>query len=274
MHLVLIQMARFDLEFVQKTLGKMPKRALVLFPEYVLTPFFLELLEEDARKIHQHSCVRLEQLQDLALKHRVHFVAPVVLQKEQGLYKQMAWVSPESVQFYTQQKLMGFDHWDEAGFFANPQTKIQAPLSFTLESIKIALLFGYELHFDAIWLEMQKQGVDMVLLSTASTFESSERWRTICMARAFCNSMLIARANRIGMVRQAHYPKDNPKRHNIAWRFYGDSFIALPNGQIVDSLQGEEGVLHLEVQKNYLDAWAQEWGFRNPNPSVGENHDR
>ncbi len=265
MHLVILQMARFDLEFVGKTLAKMPPQALILFPEYVITPFFLELLESEAHTIHQHSQARLEQLQELATKHQQHLIAPLILQESSGLIKQMAWVSPSQTQFYPQQKLIHFSHWDEEAFFANPKTKGRAPLIVELEDLRIAPLFGYELHFDSIWLDMHQKGVDIVLLSTASTFESSERWRMLCQARAFCNSMLIARANRIGSVRQGYYPKHSSQKHNIAWNFYGDSFMALPNGQIGDSLRGDLGVLHLEVSKDYLDAWAQEWGFRKPN---------
>ncbi len=255
MHLFLMQMAHFDWEFVQKSVKQMPPQALVIFPEYVLTPFFLEILESEAQKINSFSLARLEQLEQLAYKYQLYMSAPLILQEQKGLVKQIALITPQDTQFYTQQKLMPYDHWNEAHFFNNPQPdKLSAPLTFMLEGIKIAPLFGYELHFDLIWLCMQEEGVEVVLLSTASTFESFERWRAVCKARAFCNSMLVARANRIGMVRS--------KQSNLPWRFYGDSFIALPNGNIASSLEGDQGILHLEVHKEYLEAWAKEWGFR------------
>ncbi len=271
MHLALFQIARFDLDFIKSNLAQIPEGALCLFPEYILSPFFLELLQAEPSRLLDQVQTHQAQLQELAAQRGVHLIIPTLSAHGQGLLKEMAWISPQHSQFFPQQRLIAFDHWDEAAFFANPKQAFKTPLMFYLEGIKIAALFGYEVHFDALWLKIQEEGVDMVLLSCASTFESYERWRAVCSARAFCNSMLVARANRIGMVRQEYY---QGVKHNLPWRFYGDSFIALPNGQINDSLQGQEGVLHLEVHKEYLDAWAREWGFREPRKCVGENHDR
>ncbi|WP_104732094.1 carbon-nitrogen hydrolase family protein [Helicobacter salomonis] len=270
MHLALFQMARFEQDFIKANLAQIPQGALCLFPEYILSSFFLDLLQEDPEHALSQVQNRQAQLQELAFKNGIHFVIPTLSAHPNGLLKEMAWISPEHTEFVPQQRLIAFDHWDEQGFFANLKQDFKPPLSFVLEGIKIAALFGFEVHFDALWLKMQEEGVDMVLLSSASAFESFERWRAVCSARAFCNSMLVARANRIGMVRQEYY---QGVKHNLPWRFYGDSFIALPNGQISDSLQGQKGVLHLEVHKEYLDAWAREWGFRTPQTHVGENHD-
>ncbi|WP_233702790.1 carbon-nitrogen hydrolase family protein [Helicobacter felis] len=270
MHLALFQMARFDLDFIKSNLAQIPKGALCLFPEYILSPFFLDLLQENPEHILLQVQDRQVQLQELACKHGVHLVIPTLRAHSKGLLKELAWISPKHAEFSPQQRLIAFDHWDEQAFFVNPKQDFKTPLSFVLEGIKIAALFGFEVHFDALWLKMQEEGVDMVLLSSASAFESFERWRAVCSARAFCNSVLVARANRIGMVRQEYY---QGVKHNLPWRFYGDSFIALPNGHISDSLQGQEGVLHLEVHKEYLDAWAREWGFRSPQTHVGEKYD-
>ncbi|WP_120944922.1 carbon-nitrogen hydrolase family protein [Helicobacter labacensis] len=270
MHLAIFQIARLDLEFLQRNLAQIPEGALCLFPEYVLSPFFLDLLKSDPQHCASQAQARQAQLETLARQRGVHLALPTLSLQDHKLYKQMAWISPKHTRYCLQQRLIAFDHWNERAFFANPHQELQMPLNFVLEGIKIALLFGYELHFDKLWVMLQEASVDMVLLSTASTFESFDRWRAVCSARAFCNSMLVARANRVGMVRQEYYQEH---KCNLAWRFYGDSFVALPNGQIEDSLQGQEGVLHLEVQKAYLDAWAREWGFRTPKTHLGEFHD-
>ncbi|BCZ17786.1 Putative nitrilase/cyanide hydratase [Helicobacter sp. NHP19-003] len=257
MHLFLLQMARFEWEFIQKSAKQMPANAVVVLPEYAATPFFLELLSLEPEKIDSQSQARLEQLQVLSAKHQIIFSVPLVFLKEQGLVKQIAFISPQDTQFYSQQRLVNFEHWGEASFFANAQPAcLKTPPTLEIEGIKIAPLFGYELHFDGLWMALQEVGVEVVLISTASTFESFERWRCVLRSRAFCNSMLVARANRIGMVR---------KDQNIPWRFYGDSLIALPNGNIASSLEGDMGALHLEVHKAYLQAWAKEWDFRPPN---------
>ncbi|WP_235852507.1 carbon-nitrogen hydrolase family protein [Helicobacter vulpis] len=191
MHLAIFQMARFDLDFIKQNLAQIPKGALCLFPEYVLSPFFLELLHSDPQHSASQAHTRQTQLESLARQRGVHVLVPTLAFCDHKLYKQMAWISPQHTHYYLQQRLIAFDHWDEQAFFANPKEGFQTPLNFVLEGIKIAPLFGFEVHFDALWLKLQEIGVDMVLLSSASAFESFDRWRAVCSARAFCNSMLV-----------------------------------------------------------------------------------
>lgn len=75
-------------------------------------------------------------------------------------------------------------------------------LVFERDGLRIAPLFGFEAHFDEIWVQAKNQGVDVVLLSSVATFESNERWRLLCQMRAFCASCVVVRANRIGAYRQ------------------------------------------------------------------------
>ena len=154
---------------------------------------------------------------------------------------------------YRQQRLIDYQHWNEARFFSNHNSKLlKKPLIFAYKGFNIATLFGFEVHFDEFWLSMKKEGVDMVLLPCANTFDSNVRWREICKMRAFLNGCVVIRANRVG----ASVVNQNE------WVFYGDSFIAMPNGEIIDNLRDKESMLSLEIYKNKVLEMAREWGFR------------
>lgn len=155
--------------------------------------------------------------------------------------------------FYRQQQLIEYHHWNEARFFDNHKHKIlKKPLIFTHNGFNIAALFGFEVHFDEFWLSMKKEGVDIVLLPCANTFQSNARWRELCKVRAFLNGCVVIRANRVG----TSVINDNE------WVFYGDSLIAMPNGEIIDNLRDKEAMLSLEIYKNKILEMAHEWGFR------------
>lgn len=154
---------------------------------------------------------------------------------------------------YRQQRLIDYQHWNEARFFSNHNNKLlKKPLIFSYKGFNVATLFGFEVHFDEFWLSMKKEGVDMVLLPCANTFDSNMRWREICKMRAFLNGCVVIRANRVG----TSVVNENQ------WVFYGDSFIAMPNGEIIDNLRDKESMLSLEVYKNKVLEMAREWGFR------------
>ena len=118
--------------------------------------------------------------------------------------------------------------------------------------LKIAALFGFEIHFDEIWYKLQKQGVDIVVLPSANTFDSHVRWRELCKMRALISGCAILRANRIG----------RSEVEGQSWDFYGDSLIAMPNGEILDHLEHAEEMLSVSLTREQIWQMAKDWGFR------------
>ena len=235
---------------------KFPKQTLIVLGEYVLNPFFHTLVTLSSKQIIQHSIAQINYLEQLAKKHSISFFAPIIMGESTRLIKQLVFIDGTTKSeplFYTQQKLIGYEHWNEAGFFANPKVKnFKDPFLFRYCGFTIAGLFGFEIHFDELWLKLKKAGVDMVLLPTANTFGSYERWRELCKMRAFLNGCMIVRANRVGKL----------AIENQEWEFYGDSLIAMPNGEIIDWLGEGEEILSLEIEKEEITKIALEWGFR------------
>ena len=169
--------------------------------------------------------------------------------------KSCAKFSPSEVKFYDQNILMDYPHWNEEGFFANRKSrkigKI-SPMIFSEGGVKFGVCFGYEAHFDAFWRYFMQKNVGCVLVPCASTFESGGRWRELLKMRAFTNSLYVIRANRIG----------EAKFGESEFKFYGESFVVTPGGEIANELKNEEGVLMCEVDADEIAAARGLWKFR------------
>ncbi|AFI03595.1 carbon-nitrogen hydrolase family protein [Helicobacter cetorum] len=263
MQVIALQLESFKEDLIHSSLKAVPDSSVVVLPEYVINPFFHHNMALDFAEISMQSMQAIECLLKICKEKDLVISAPVLLEEEKKIYKKIALVSKEGVQYYTQQRLISYPHWDEESFFDNEKTDFKELLVIERENLKIAPLFGFEAHFDEIWVQAKKQGVDVVLLSSVGTFESNERWRDLGKMRAFCNSCVLIRANRIGAYTQTAF--HNEQKQEILWKFYGDSFIALPDGSIENSLQGKMGMLSTQVTKHYIEEWAKTWRFREIN---------
>ncbi|PAF53223.1 hypothetical protein BKH42_07160 [Helicobacter sp. 13S00482-2] len=255
MNLAIFQLSSLPLkEEKLSTYAKTIKKgSIVVLGEYVLNFFFHDFKNSPKELLNKIAQSKLTQLSKLAKKYHLTIVAPIVCGDEKKIYKKIAIIDGDKTDFYMQQRLISFSHWNEEKFFANPKSKsFKLPYIFEKDGLKIGVLFGFELHFDEIWIKLKQAGVDVVILCTASTFDSNERWRDLCKARAFINSCIVVRVNRIGECIQ----------EGLKWKFYGDSFIALPNGKIEDNLGEKEEILCLNIQREQIDEFVKEWNFR------------
>jgi len=96
------------------------------------------------------------------------------------------------------------------------------------------------------------KNVDAVLLPSVSTFDSLERWKALITTRAFTHNFYILRANRIG----EYADKD------FEWHFYGDSFLASPNGEILNHLANKEELMIVNIEHKDVVHARRTWGFK------------
>lgn len=233
---------------------KKQKIQLVAFGEYVLNPFYKELNTSHSSEmiIHRSDDI-LSQLKKLSKKYKLDMITPLLLGENKKLYKSIALIQADKSTIYHQQRLIAYPHWNEKKFFNNKTPKVpRTPLIFDKGGLKIAILSGFEIHFDELWLKLKNAKVDAVILPCANTFQSQDRWRALCQMRAFCNSMAILRINRIGTLNY----------DDTQWKFYGDSLFINADGEIRDSLGEKEGMMLVSLEANKLKAIQQEWGFR------------
>ncbi len=224
---------------------------IVLLGEYVLNHFFKELPNLPMNMVKKQSDKHIEMLKKFALKYKMVFVAPIILVKNEKYIKTIVKISEKSTAYYEQQILMPYKHWNEKKMFANKIKKLEAPLTFKVEGFKIMVMGGFELHFDHFWQEVIRKKIDLVLLPTASTFDSHNRWREIIKTKAFLHGCYILRANRLGEF----------KEEEIKWKFYGDSMLVEPTGEIYMMLEDKESMLIETINKKVIKEHRSSWAF-------------
>lgn len=226
---------------------------LLLFGEYVFNLFFKELATMPLSMLKEQSKQQIQTLKEMAVEHEMTIVAPIIAVEKKQPYKTVVKIDSQGrVRRYMQQVLIDYPHWNEAKYFGNPPEPLQAPLIFNAEGYKFAVMGGFELHFDLLWLEMLRKNVDCVLIPTVSTFDSMLRWREIVKTRAFTNNCYVLRANRIGEYHDT----------TTAWKFYGDSLFVNPDGEIEEALTDKEELLIATLDRQKIKESAQAWGFR------------
>lgn len=225
---------------------------VLLLGEYLLNPFFKELESLATTMIKEQSQHQIEALKELSKLYDVTIIAPLIVVKKEQVYKTIAKVSPTSISYYYQQLLINYTHWNEEKFFSNEKDVLKSPLVFKVDNIKFAVMFGFEMHFDEMFEPLKSKNIDALLVPSVATFESNERWKNLFSMRAFTQNYYILRANRVGEY----------KGEEHTWRFYGDSFLVNPFGEIEESLSDSEEMLVVDIShQKVLDA-RKFWGFK------------
>ena len=240
------------LEFYLKQ-AKRREVDVMLLGEYVLNHFFKAFKTMSRNMVKEQTRKHLELLQKLAKSHEITFIAPLIIIKKEGYFKTIAKISPHSVRYYEQQILIPYAHWNEKAFFANAIAPLKDAMCFTLKGFKIMVMGGFELHFDHFWQRATAKKIDLVLLPTASTFGSHNRWREIIKSKAFLHGCYILRANRLG--------EYNDVDADIKWKFYGDTMLVSPSGEVEMMLEDKESMLIEVIEKSTILEHRKIWGF-------------
>jgi len=108
-------------------------------------------------------------------------------------------------------------------------------------------MFGFEAHFTKFWDYFAQKKVDLVVVSSVGTFNSSKRWYELLKTFAFIKNMYVLRVNRVGRWKE--------------WEFYGNSFVINSEGELVNSLGNKEEILITSIDKNLIKESRKEWKF-------------
>lgn len=266
MKIIIAQFAHIESRVLNRYLAECKKQKidLVVLGEYVANRFFKEYKNKSILKREFESQVKY--FSTLADKFDITIVVPLIEYEDDSkrnakgtkgdskdfkIYKSIAIFEPHKVQFYRSTRLMGFLHWNEKAFFDN-DLKLKEPLIFNVGDLKVSAIFGWEAHFDEIFAKIRKKGVDVLCVPCANTFGSNARWQRLLQTRSFLNSCFIIRVNRVGIFLE----------DSISWDFYGESFVALPDGNLGDMLGEKEGILVSEINKDELQEMKELWQFR------------
>lgn len=225
---------------------------VLVLGEYILNSFFKELENLSVSMIKEQAEYQSKILKELSTTYNITIIAPLVVVKKQKVYKTIAKFAPSSTAYYQQQLLINYPHWNEEKFFANEIKPIKSPMIFKVDGFKFALMSGFELHFDELWTHISSKNVDAVIVPSVSTFDSYERWKNLIVTRAFTHNCYILRANRIGEYQDKEF----------TWKFYGDSFLASPNGELIDHLGNKEELMIVDLEHSEVLQARRTWGFK------------
>ncbi|MDD5359547.1 MAG: carbon-nitrogen hydrolase family protein [Sulfurovaceae bacterium] len=224
---------------------------IIVFGEYVLNHFFKELASMPQSMVKEQSDKHLKLLKTYAQEYDMTIIAPIVIYKKDGFVKTIARINSAGIYYYEQQILIPYAHWDEQSFFVNKIEALKSPMIFSLDGFKIMVMAGYEMHFPPFWDYVRAKKIDLVILPTSSTFGSHNRWREIIKTQAFLYETYILRVNRLG----EYSDKD------VKWRFYGDSMLVRPDGEVEMMLEDKESMLVEEIDKKVIKLHKKEWKF-------------
>lgn len=233
---------------------------VLLLGEYVLNPFFKELEKLSVTMIKEQAVHQTKILKELSTTYNMTIIAPLIIVKKQKVYKTIAKFSPNSTSYYHQQLLINYAHWNEEKFFANETDALKPPLVFKIDGFKFAVMSGFELHFDKLWSHVFAKNIDCVLLPSVSTFDSYERWKSVIQTRAFTNNCYVLRANRIGEYQDKEF----------SWKFYGDSILASPDGDLLAHLGNKEELMIVDMSHAEVLQARRSWGFKDMLNKRGE----
>lgn len=222
---------------------------LIVLGDFVANKFFKEYRSKASLK--REFASQEKYFSTLAQKYNTTIIAPLIECKQNKYYKSILIVDSTQSRFYRSSCLMDFIHWNEREFFDN-DLKVKEPLVFKIANFNVSVIFGWEAHFDETFIALRKKGVDVLIIPTANTFSSNSRWIKLLSVRSFLNNCFIVRVNRVG----------NYMDNNIEWKFYGESFIALPDGNLGDMLGDKEGILVSEISESMLNDIKNTWKFR------------
>jgi len=228
------------------------KADIAVLPEYTTNLFFKEMEVASLGLVEDQSVKQAENLQKLSKIYNMTIIAPMVIFKKKEPYKSISVFANGGVRHYYQTVLMPYKHWNERAFFKNNSEGFE-PFLFIRNGFKVAVIAGFEAHFDTIWQKLSARKIDAVIVPTASTFESANRWRDLFKVRAFTNSIYIVRANKVGEYEDS--------KTNSKWLFYGDSFVVNPYGEVEDCLTEKEELMISEVSKKEVFEARRLWQF-------------
>jgi N-carbamoylputrescine amidase len=240
---------------------------VVLLPELILHDYFC--IEENLRHFdlaHGLDAVPAKELQALAKELNVAVVLPFFEKRAAGVYHNSAVVFDADGSVAGLYRKMHIPHdpgFNEKYYFTPGDLGFQA---IATRHGKLGVLICWDQWFPEGARATALQGSDVLLYPTAIGWDDAESgqfspeeakalearhldaWITIQRSHAIANGIYVAAANRVG--REGHL------------RFWGNSFIAAPGGEIIARMDSEtEGVIFADIDPSCVEMERRVWPF-------------
>lgn len=184
----------------------------------------------------------------LALQNQIVIILPMFEKDAHGLYFNTAVIIDTGGQIlgkYRKVHIPQIPLWEEKAYFQ------PGDLGFPVFSTPYARV-GVQICWDNFFPEgariLALKGAQIIFSPTAAAFASQAKWEKVICANAAMSGVFIFRVNRVGQEIKQH--------------FYGQSFCADPEGELVDLPSGrQEGVVMINLDLQEIERTRRVWTF-------------
>jgi predicted amidohydrolase len=203
---------------------------LLILPEMTLTGFSMKS-DEVAEGIQGES---FRFFSELAKKKNTNLLAGIVERSKDRNYNTLIHVKPDGKLVKLYRKIHPFSYsGEDENYYAGAR-----PAMTKIRKWKIGLTICYDLRFPELFRKYGKKKAHLIVNIANWPDTRIEHWRTLLKARAIENQCYIAGVNRVG---------DDPKLH-----YPGFSSVFDPMGKEIVSVENEEKVIEVELNKEYI----------------------
>jgi predicted amidohydrolase len=222
---------------------------MICFPELFSTPWFpMDIRPENFSFAEEVPGSTTERMQQLAKEVEAVLILPLFEKDPRGVCFNTAAVVDADGRFlgkYRKVHVPQIPLWEEKAYFQ------PGDLGFPIFDTRFGRV-GVQICWDNFFPEGSRilalKGAQVIFAPTAAALASQEKWERAICANAAMNGVYIFRVNRVGQ---------EPKQ-----LFYGRSFCASPDGELVDQPSGtQEGVVLTQIDLEEIERTRRVWTF-------------
>ena len=193
--------------------------------------------------------------QDIARKTQTVIVLPL-FEKENGSYYNTAVIlnaDGEILGKYRKVHVPQIPLWEERAYFRPGDCGFPV---FRTPFARIGVQICWDNFFPEGARILALKGAEIIFSPTAAAFASAGKWEKVICANAASSGVFIFRVNRVGKEAKQH--------------FYGKSFCASPEGELLDQASGgQEGVVMVNIDLPEIERTRRVWTFlRDRRPEI------
>ncbi len=212
---------------------------LFVFPEMTLTGFTMS--SREMSETIQGESFRF--FSSIATKKKSNIFAGIIERRNNRIYNTLIHIKPDGTLVKLYRKVHPFSYSFENKHY-NAGTK---PAITKIKKWKIGLTICYDLRFPELFRKYGKKKTHLIVTIANWPDTRIEHWRTLLKARAIENQCYVAGVNRVG---------EDPKLNYI-----GFSSVFDPMGNEIVSVENEEKVVLVEIDKNIVNEVREKFPF-------------
>lgn len=212
---------------------------LIIFPEMTLTGFTMNS-ENYAEGIQGES---FRFFSSICKDKSSNVFAGIIEKRNRRIHNTLIHIKPDGKLVKLYRKIHPFTYSGENEFF-NAGTK---PALTKIKKWNIGLTICYDLRFPELFRKYGKKKSHLIVNIANWPVTRIEHWRTLLKARAIENQCYVAGVNRVG---------DDPKLH-----YNGFSSVFDPMGKELISVENEDRVITVDLNKNYVNEVREKFPF-------------